>query len=90
MILMRNCMKIAPSSHRSYFNDFDKELYCKLPHNSQVSHFNDFDKELYRKLPRAAIGQISMILKRNCNGNCPSSQVSYFNDFDMNCKGNGP
>ena len=50
--------------------------------SSQVSYFNDFDKELYRKLPRAFVGQISMILIRNCNGDCPSSHVLYFNDFD--------
>ena len=70
MILMRNCTgnvkEMAPSSYRSYVNDFDKELSRKLPiavkgHVSMI-------------LIRNRKGNVKEI--------APSSYRSYVNGFD--------
>ena len=70
MSLIRNCKgnvkEIAPSSHRSYVNDFDRELLEKLPiavkgHVSMI-------------LIRNRKGNVKEI--------APSSHRSHFNDLD--------
>ena len=76
---------MALSSHRSYFNDFDKELYRKGP-LAVIGHISMILIELQGKWSLAVIGHVSFILIRNCGGNvkeiAPTSYRSYVNDFD--------
>ena len=71
LILIRNCVgnvkEIAPSSYRSYVNDFDWELRGKLFYLAVIGHVSMI---LIRNC------------KGNRKEIAPSSYRSYVNDFD--------
>ena len=63
--------EMAPSRHRSYFDDCDSGIVKELASSSQWSYVNDFDKELLSKWSLAVTSHNSIILIRSCKGNGP-------------------